>query len=198
MGWQAINAVILHAGNTIITPAGLFVYNPSPGVGNLIFSVAPAATTKDSFGNTVVGNGAVSYASGDTGQYAELTNAALLLQIPGAFAPGEVNAQAAGFTVMQSGSTSVADTAADVSVLSRGANAGLSLVALTCDRTQLNSSGVAIPTTDPSIATLPTDSNSGSTWVSGERNFMNTQWVANINSNFANIVATLRSAGIIL
>jgi hypothetical protein len=47
------------------------------------------------------------------------------------------------------------------------------------------------------IATLPADGNSGTTWVSGERAFMNNNWVANINSNFGVIISALQSVGII-
>ncbi len=47
------------------------------------------------------------------------------------------------------------------------------------------------------IATLPTDTNSGTTWVSGERTFMNNNWVSNINSNFSAIITALKNANII-
>ena len=51
MGWQVVNAVVLHAGNTIINPDGTFVYSTAgPGAGNLIASIADVAGT-DSFGN---------------------------------------------------------------------------------------------------------------------------------------------------
>ena len=49
-----------------------------------------------------------------------------------------------------------------------------------------------------SISSLPTDTNSGSTWVSGERAFMNNNWVSPINSNFSAIKAALQAAGITL
>lgn len=50
MGWQTANAVILHAGNTIINPNGLFVYDGAPAAGNLVLAVASVAGT-DQFGN---------------------------------------------------------------------------------------------------------------------------------------------------
>jgi hypothetical protein len=197
MGWQTVNAVVLHAGNTIINPNGIFTYSPSPGAGNLIFSVAPAGTTADSFGNAVVGGAAVAYATGDTGSYAELSNAVLLLNVAGANTPGEVNMQAAGFITMGSGKVTAGDTAANVSALSRSANGGQSVVALSSDTAQLVTGAAAIPRpVSGSILTLPNDTNSGSTWVSGERAFMNSNWVGNVNSNFNIIVNALVAAGI--
>ncbi len=59
MGWQVINATVLHAGNTIINPNGIFTYSGPPALGNLIFSSAPAAGTDD-FGNAYV-QGAAAY-----------------------------------------------------------------------------------------------------------------------------------------
>jgi hypothetical protein len=53
MGWQTINAVVLHAGNTIVNPGGVFVYDPSPGAGNLVASMAPLAVN-DGLGNLAV------------------------------------------------------------------------------------------------------------------------------------------------
>jgi len=59
VGWQVINATVLHAGNTIINPNGIFTYSGPPALGNLIFSSAPAAGTDD-FGNAYV-QGAAAY-----------------------------------------------------------------------------------------------------------------------------------------
>lgn len=50
---------IFAAGNTLVTPAGTFVYSGTPALGNLIASITPAAGT-DLFGNTYV-PGTVSY-----------------------------------------------------------------------------------------------------------------------------------------
>lgn len=50
MGWQTVNAVILHAGNTIINPTGVFVYAGTPAAGNLVLAAAAVAGT-DQFGN---------------------------------------------------------------------------------------------------------------------------------------------------
>lgn len=49
----------------------------------------------------------------------------------------------------------------------------------------------------PSIASLPGEPNSGSLWVSGERNWMNSNWVNNINANFSNLISALQSAGVL-
>jgi hypothetical protein len=55
-----------------------------------------------------------------------------------------------------------------------------------------------VPVGTPSMASLPADTNSGTTWVSGERAFMNNNWVNNVNSNFVAIVAALQAAGIFI
>ena len=57
----------------------------------------------------------------------------------------------------------------------------------------------ALPLTNVAsqIVSLPSDTNTGSTWVSGERAFMNNSWVSNINLNFATIITALENAGII-
>ena len=48
------------AGNTLITPSGIFVYSGTPATGNLIFSIASVAGT-DEFGNPYKGGGATAY-----------------------------------------------------------------------------------------------------------------------------------------
>ena len=53
MGWQTEVIAQLLAGNTIINASGDFVYDGTPGAGNLIIALAPAAGT-DSFGNAFV------------------------------------------------------------------------------------------------------------------------------------------------
>ena len=53
MGWQVVNVVVLHAGNTIINPNGIFVYDGPPASGNLIIALAPAAST-DQFTNAFI------------------------------------------------------------------------------------------------------------------------------------------------
>jgi hypothetical protein len=52
MGWETVVATIFQAGNRIvINPAGFFVYNGAPTLGNLLFSITNADGT-DPFGNT--------------------------------------------------------------------------------------------------------------------------------------------------
>jgi len=53
VGWQVVNVVVLHAGNTIINPNGIFVYDGAPAAGNLIIALAPAAGT-DQFANAFI------------------------------------------------------------------------------------------------------------------------------------------------
>jgi hypothetical protein len=53
----------LQAGNTIINKQGVFIYNGTPGTGNLIFSIASG--THDKFGNLLVPT-ASSYVPGDS------------------------------------------------------------------------------------------------------------------------------------
>jgi hypothetical protein len=66
VGWQVVNATVLHAGNTIINPNGIFVYSGAPAAGNLIASSAPAAGT-DQFGNAYLqGDAAYVTISGST------------------------------------------------------------------------------------------------------------------------------------
>jgi hypothetical protein len=48
------------AGDTIITPSGMFVYNGTPALGNLSVSIASASGT-DGFGNVYYGPGAATY-----------------------------------------------------------------------------------------------------------------------------------------
>ena len=55
MGWQEVVAIELRAGNTIINQNGEFVYNGTPGVGNLSASSVPGTTTVlDPFGNVAL------------------------------------------------------------------------------------------------------------------------------------------------
>jgi len=54
MGWQAIVAPFVQAGNTIVlNNQGFFVYNGSPALGNLIASIVPATVT-DPYGNVSI------------------------------------------------------------------------------------------------------------------------------------------------
>lgn len=144
MGWQTEVVIQLLAGNTIINPNGMFVYSGTPATGNLLFTIAPASTTQDGFGNTVVGGGAVAYGTGDPGNYAELANAELLLFAVGAAAAASVNASAAGNLTLNSGLSTGGDAASALTLLSAVANDGThSIIELTANRVQLPAEIVA-------------------------------------------------------
>jgi hypothetical protein len=210
MGWQTQVAVQLQAGNTIINPNGIFTYSGTPAAGNLIFSSAPAAGT-DQFGNAYV-EGAAAYVTiaGTTyalevGNQSGSGNAFLVhnLTSPPVADPlfSAIEASPAGcVAVIQSGQSAAGSNQAALEVADSTA-AGVSggEIDLLCGKTVLNNSGSPIPIAgiSASIATLPNDTNSGSTWVAGERTFMNNNWVTNINGNFSTIIGALQNAGII-
>jgi hypothetical protein len=172
VGWQTIDAVILHAGNTIINPSGQFIYTPSPGAGNLWASITTAATSADDFGNATVAGVA---------QYAQIGGTWFAVALEGALVTWFSAASQAGpYTAI--GDLEATTLSGGTLLINFAAIAGT----------------INVPAAAPSIATLPTDNNSGSTWVSGERAFMNNNWVANINNNFSNIVSALAAAGIIV
>lgn len=53
MGWQAVYAAFAQIGTTIINSGGIFVYNGTPALGNLLVAIVNFTGT-DSFGNAVV------------------------------------------------------------------------------------------------------------------------------------------------
>lgn len=70
MGWteQIPNLVIIETGTGF---TGLFVYDPAPGTGNLIVSIAPPGIGSDPYGNPITGDGLTVYdalASGEARQ----------------------------------------------------------------------------------------------------------------------------------
>jgi hypothetical protein len=209
MGWNTEAVTVLFAGNTIINPSGIFTYSGAPAAGNLIFSSAPAAGT-DQFGNPYVeGAAAYSIIAGDT--YALqmgtangfpaffITNLTTTPSEPPSFTANQ--ASPAGCTaLMDSGTSTGASTAAAVLATdSTGSGVAGGEVQISAGSTILNNSGSAIPIANVSllISPLPNDTNSGSTWVAGERAFMNNNWVALVNQNFNAIIGALQSAGII-
>lgn len=109
--------------------AGLFVYSPAPGAGNLIASIA-AANGTDSFGNAYDA-GIVSYTPSATA-VAQLISGHLNVGSPGQIAgtggasPGLLGLllSTPGAVTVNSGLASAADTAAFVDVLSATANGG--------------------------------------------------------------------------
>lgn len=166
MGWQTVAVPILLAGNTIINDDGAFVYDGSPAAGNLIGSVSGTAT-EDPYGDQLI-NEVASYSA---------PNAAAMAG--GAFSL---------YTGSESGGWSLVATmeisGGGIQITSTGT------ITLACTGTQLNNSAVVeIPAGGlVSGFPLPADSNSGSTWVSGERAFMNNNWITPINSLYTALV----------
>ena len=69
MGWteQIPNLVVIEASSSGFT--GFFVYDPAPGTGNLLASIAPPGLGTDPYGNPLVGSGFTAYdalGSGET------------------------------------------------------------------------------------------------------------------------------------
>lgn len=69
MGWteQIPNLIVIEASSSGFT--GFFVYDPAPGTGNLIASIAPPGLGTDPYGNPLVGSGFTAYdalGSGET------------------------------------------------------------------------------------------------------------------------------------
>jgi hypothetical protein len=99
------------AGNTVITPAGIFFYSPSPGPGNLILSFA-AAPGNDEFGNPYPRGTGLWQASLTTGNEANYLTGAASESVPaqiytfvdnqgGASEQMQLNAQSAQSTAIQ-------------------------------------------------------------------------------------------------
>lgn len=172
MPWSQNVTVVLRAGNTIISPSGMFSYAPSPGLGNLVSSAGVTADTTDQYGNAVLA-GQVTY--NNAGSFWEA-----LQNEGGALQWYEAASEAGPWTAESS-----------IGFTFSGGQGGLVFNA------PLGISGtINFPVGAPSITSLPSDSNSGSTWVSGERAFMNSNWVNNVNGNEANIVTQLVLAGV--
>ncbi len=204
MPWSAQVAVQLQAGNTIINPSGVFVYNSNgPGLGNLIVSEAPAAGT-DQFGNAFVeGSAAYVTIAGtiyalEVGAQTGSGNAFLVhnLTNPPTADPlfSAISAAPTGcIATMNSGQSTAGSGAAAVEVAdstASGVTGGQ--VDLVCGSTILNNIATPIPAAHVTGFPLPSDNNSGSTWVSGERAFMNNSWITPLNSLYTALV----SAGI--
>jgi hypothetical protein len=177
MPWQVQAVPVLIAGNTIINPSGMFTYNPSPGAGNLVFSVANAGTTADSYGNTVIPDGACAY-NGATAAF--LGEGSVQFQATAGKIAAGLGAQIVevqdGQVSISSGATALTDTACDVLIGSAAVGSGKTRFDCFAQRSSFNGSGW------PSLGSAPNDANSGTTWVAGERTFMNNNWVAYMNS----------------
>ena len=84
----------------ILSPAGTFWYSGPPAPGNLIFSIAPLATSADGFGNAVQGGGAAAYNANGT---VELFPAGLIFSDPAAGITTVVQMQAGQVQVNSQG-----------------------------------------------------------------------------------------------
>jgi len=205
VGEGFVNPGIVVANKVIIfgSAEGLFMYNGTPALGNPpLLWITPQST--DPFGNAVAPNGVGVY-NNDSGDplWALLSEGAAqfatsLAALTGNFA-GEITTAAAGQLILTSGGTSGLDSEGSVVIGSKASSGGSTRTSIQTDKTVLNNSGGPTPVAgvSGSILTLPPDANSGTTWVSGERAFMNNNWVANINSNFQTIITALQTAGII-
>lgn len=188
MPWSVIATTVLIAGNSIINPDGMFVYSASgPGAGNLVFSIANAGVTADSYGNTVIGGGAAAYGTGSNVGY--LASASLQFGVnSGDIAnsrAGKIDMSGSGTLRILSGLQSALDTEGEVDILSNLATGGFgNRFQVQCSTSFFNGVGYT------ALGTAPNDTNSGSTWVSGERSFMNNNWVTymnNINTALVNM-----------
>jgi hypothetical protein len=181
----------------LINSSGIFVYSGTPASGNLIGSIAASGGT-DGFGNTYVG-GITTY-DPSTGRYVEMAGEFLNFFSTGMFQTQQLLAAGNAEFQVSSGLQSSGDISANITLESADAAGGSSTIVLSAAVVdvidKLSVGGGSMPTTAPTITTLPPDSNSGSTWVSGERAFMNNSWVTPINNNFNAIVNALAAAGI--
>ena len=214
MPWSTNVAVTLQAGDTIINPSGNFVYSAAPAAGDLIASIAPASGT-DQFGN-VYEQGIVGYAViagttyglrlGISTVNGSPTPAFFLDHVSGtgtapsaspAYSFGNASSTGTG-AIMFSGK-SLAGSGASYIECADSTLSGVTGGEIVMSAGDISINGGTLPVAGIStgIATLPNDTNSGSTWVSGERAFMNNNWVANINGNFSTLVGALVTAGII-
>jgi hypothetical protein len=144
---------------------GVFVYNPGRGPGSLITSVVGANGT-DGVGNATL-QGTTSYQTAGSEVFALNLN---------------------GFALSW---WSAATEAGPYSFI------GQLEMELTGDGLIIDFSSISGVINVPQVAVsgfpLPADPNSGTTWVSGERAFMNNDWINPIN----NLYSALQAAGII-
>ena len=147
-------------GPTIIGSSA-FYYNGTPAFGNLISSITQAAGT-DQFGNAYVA-GTSSYFIGSTFAAVSVTGGSVTwYTAPGAAGPW-------GFI----GQLIIPLTGASTLILDFASLSG----------------AINVPQAAVSGFPLPNDANSGSTWVSGERAFMNNSWITPINNLYSALVA---------
>jgi hypothetical protein len=167
-------ATVFRAGNTIINSAGMFIYSAAPALGTLASTVGVETAGTDSFGNAYL-TGDTSYQNNGSFWSAVSVSAGIVTWYMATTAAGPWTSEA-GIGFSFNGITGGG--------LVLTAPAGIS-------------GALSIPQSlSGSIQVLPADGNSGSTWVSGERAFMNNNWINPINSNFDAILAALAAAGI--
>lgn len=140
------------------TNGDLLVYQPVPGTGNLIASIAATGGT-DPYGNTFLA-GVVSYLN--TGELAQLDAGFLQLRPAGlgvGAASGFIEADVPGDIFMASGTENGVDTQAGISVTSANSTgaltAGKSSISLAANQVALNASFTAtIPFPSAGITTV--------------------------------------------
>ena len=169
VGEGFVNGSILIVNKVIVEGAneGVFVYNGTPAAGNLEATFTGNSGV-DSFGNNYL-QGCSTYSSG----FATNMNNGLISVYTGTLASGWLS-QGSMQAVAGGGFIITAPSGVTFSAPSMGGT-------------------IAIPQSAISGFPLPNDSNSGTGWVSGERAFMNSNWIAPINSLYAALVG----AGII-
>jgi hypothetical protein len=227
MGWQTESVVQLIAGNTIINASGDFIYDGSPAAGNLMIALAPAAGTDSFGNAYIKGiqvgkntdTAQIDLVPGSGGAAARINFVTPSVSVSNT--PNMAGGLSGGTPelLMSGPGGTVAGRRDWVQILMQ-ANTGSAEAA--CAFIYVDTSGTpqtagfyngatwqianlaigghqALPLSGvvSQIQSLPNDSNSGSTWVSGERAFMNNNWVANVNFNFAVITTALQNAGII-
>lgn len=158
---------------------GIFVYSGTPAAGNLIETAGIESPGTDDFGNAYL-SGSTTY-SDDSGIWLASNN----------------NGGIFNFFISPTGFGGPYTPVAEIGFDFVGTTGHVNIQSSDGVSASFNGTNFTIPQgLSPDIQTLPNDTNSGTTWVSGERAFMNNNWVAPINNNFAAIVAALQAAGI--
>lgn len=167
--------------NFILSTAGMFFYSGTPAAGNLSFSITPAATNNDSFGNVVPNTGATAYTFGSGFWSALNMGSGVLTWFKSTTQAGPwINEAGIGF--------SWNNLTGGGLIFSAPAGIGGSFT---------------IPQATPPdwpLSHTGTDNNSGSTFVSGERAQMNNLWSVPINQlidTVNDLISQLQSAGVL-
>lgn len=171
---QLENLIILAAEETGFS--GFFVYDPAPGTGNLIASIAAAAGT-DPYGNAYL-EGVATYLPGPDGSYSQMVDGALNFSTGAqVIAPPDEP----GAVAMYSGLASDTDTPGNIAIFSREASGtGLS---------QLN-----LTTVDTILCDLPVP---GGYPLSGAPAMYSDTYAADQTALINSLISILQDAGII-